>query len=125
MKSAEESTANNTGGTLLVCLNYGGQIEIADAVTELLAENPSISKVTPELIQKHLYKPEVPAVDLVIRTSGEQRLSNFMLWRTAYSELYFIQKHWPALTPEDLQGALDNFASRNRRFGGDHKPAKH
>lgn len=120
MESAEARTSSNTGGTLLVCLNYGGRQEIAAAVNKILAEQPAISEVTPELIEQHLYKPEVPELDLIIRTSGEQRLSNFMLWRAAYAELYFTDKHWPALTTDDLQVALNDFAGRNRRFGGDH-----
>ena len=121
MESAEERTKNNTGGTLILCLNYGGKLEIASAVNKILAKNPGITELTPELIEQNLYKPGIPAVDLVIRTSGEQRISNFMLWRAAYSELYFVQKHWPAFTTDDLQTALDDFASRDRRFGGDHK----
>ncbi len=124
MASAEERTKSNTGGTLILCLNYGGKLEIASAVNAILSENPGITSVTPDQIEQHLYKPEIPAVDLVIRTSGEQRISNFMLWRAAYSELYFVQKHWPAFTTEDLQVALDEFASRDRRFGGDHKTKK-
>lgn len=117
MESAEARTANNSGGTLLLCLNYGGQQEVATAVNEILIKNPGVGSVTPELITAHLYNPEVPVVDLVIRTSGEQRLSNFMLWRAAYSELYFINKHWPEFTSDDFQAALDDYASRQRRFG--------
>ena len=124
MEGVEKRTQNNTGGTLILCLNYGGQQEIVGAINALLASNPAISKVSAEDIEKHLYHPELPPLDLVIRTSGEQRLSNFMLWRAAYSELYFIDKHWPALTTDDLDTALDAFAARDRRFGGDHKPQK-
>lgn len=121
LESAEQRTVNNTGGTLLLCFNYGGQQEIAGAVNRLLADDPKITAVTPEMITKYLHHPEVPPVDLIIRTSGEQRLSNFMLWRSAYSEFYFItDKHWPAINTDDIQKAFDNFASRNRRFGGDH-----
>lgn len=117
MESAEERTKDNTGGTLLLCLNYGGQQEIATAVNTILAEKPAITEVTPELIEKNLYRPEVPAVDMIIRSSGEQRISNFMLWRAAYSELYFTDVHWPAFTEADMQTALDDFAARQRRFG--------
>jgi undecaprenyl diphosphate synthase len=117
MESAEERTKDNTGGTLLICLNYGGHQEIATAMNKILIKNPGIQEVSQEMIEKHLYKPDVPAVDMIIRTSGEQRISNFMLWRAAYSELYFTDVHWPAFSEQDLQLALDNFAARQRRFG--------
>lgn len=116
MESAEAKTKDNTGGTLLLCLNYGGHQEIATAMNKILLKQPS-GEITPEMITQHLYKPEIPAVDLIIRTSGEQRISNFMLWRAAYSELYFIEKHWPEFTEQDLQIALDDFENRQRRFG--------
>lgn len=118
MDDAEEKTRNNTSGTLVLCLNYGGQEEIKSAVNQLLAENPGTTKVTEEQIAQHLYAPEVPPIDLLIRTSGEQRISNFMLWRAAYSELYFVNQHWPAFTEADLDEALAEYASRQRRFGG-------
>lgn len=117
MESAEKRTKDNTGGTLLICLNYGGHQEIATAMNKILIKNPGIQEVTQEMIEKHLYKPDVPTVDMIIRTSGEQRISNFMLWRAAYSELYFTNVHWPAFSEQDLQLALDNFAARQRRFG--------
>lgn len=117
MRDAEKKTNSNTGGTLLLCMNYGGKQEIASAVTKLLIENPNITEITPSLIERHLYEPEVPAVDLIIRTSGEQRISNFMLWRAAYSELYFVDVHWPAFSKEHLKQALDVFSKRQRRFG--------
>ena len=90
---AEATTAELDGGELLLCLNYGGQLEIADAVTEIIRSGVSADDVTPELIAQHLYAPEVPPCDIIVRTSGEQRLSNFMLWRSAYSELHFIDKN--------------------------------
>lgn len=112
---AEEKTRNNTGGTLALCLNYGGQQEIADAYNKM--QHDGIEVATPETIGTYLYAPEVPPVDLIIRTSGEQRLSNFMLWRAAYSELLFVDKHWPAFSVEDLDAAISEFESRQRRFG--------
>ncbi len=124
MGDVEKRTQDNTGGTLILCLNYGGQQEIVGAVNAILTANPHASSITTKDIEAHLYHPEIPPIDLIIRTSGEQRLSNFMLWRAAYSELYFIDKHWPALSTEDLDEALDEFARRNRRFGGDHKTIK-
>lgn len=117
MQNVEELTKDNTAGTLLLCLNYGGQQEIASAVNRAFAQNPSLTQVTPELIEQNLYAPHIPPADLIIRTSGEQRISNFMLWRAAYSELYFNDRNWPAFTEKDMQEALDNFSKRHRRFG--------
>lgn len=116
--NAEEKTRNLTGGELLLCLNYGGHLEIADAVKKVIQSGISAEDVTPELIAQNLYAPEVPPCDLIVRTSGEQRLSNFMLWRAAYSELMFIDKHWPDMTTDDVAVILDEYARRNRRFGG-------
>ena len=117
LDAAEEKTKNNSAGTLALCLNYGGQLEISDAVKSIVAAGVSPADVTPELISSHLYAPDIPPVDFMIRSSGEQRISNFMLWRIAYSELLFIEKHWPAVTTEDLDAALDDYANRQRRFG--------
>jgi undecaprenyl diphosphate synthase len=118
IQNAERTTKDNTGITLVLCFNYGGQREIAEAVQRIISEGVEAADITEELIAKYLYHPEVPPIDLIIRTSGEQRISNFMLWRAAYSELYFIDKHWPAFTPEDLDEALAEYARRGRRFGG-------
>lgn len=116
IESAEEKTKNNDKATLILCLNYGGQQEITDAANELIASGQS-SPFKPEDIAKHLYLPDVPAIDLVIRTSGEHRISNFMLWRAAYSELYFTNKNWPDFSVDDLEGALADYARRTRRYG--------
>lgn len=116
--AAEEKTKHNTAGTLAICINYGGQAEIADACRKVIQAGIKPQDVTPELIRQNLYHPEIPDVDLIIRTSGEQRLSNFMLWRAAYSELYFLaEKHWPDFTADDLDKALADYAQRVRRFG--------
>ncbi len=117
IRAAEEKTKHNTAGTIALCLNYGGQSEIADAVAQLMRAGVKPEAVTPELIREHLYHPEIADLDLIIRTSGERRISNFMLWRAAYAELYFVEKHWPAFTPQDLQEALTDYAARVRRFG--------
>ncbi len=117
MRNAEEKTNENSGGTLLLCLNYGGRQEIASAVTKMLKEKADINEISPEMISEYIYEPNVPDVDLIIRTSGEQRISNFMLWRAAYSELYFTDVHWPAFSKEHLKQALSEFGVRNRRFG--------
>lgn len=115
---AEATTAELDGGELLLCLNYGGHLEIADAVKKIIQSGVSADEVTPELIAKNLYAPEVPPCDLIVRTSGEQRLSNFMLWRAAYSELMFIDKNWPDMTKDDVSVIIEEYQRRNRRFGG-------
>ena len=117
IKKGEKKTANNTGGTLVLCLNYGGKQELSDAVSSLIRSGTQADQVTPELITKHLYGPSLPPIDLIIRTSGEQRLSGFMLWSAAYAELKFVLKYWPAFTVADLEEALRDYAGRRRRFG--------
>lgn len=117
MRNAEEKTKDNTAGTLLLCLNYGGRQEIASAVTKFLHENPNSKHISVKDISQHIYEANVPDLDLIIRTSGEQRLSNFMLWRAAYSELYFTETHWPAFTETMLDEALEAYSVRQRRFG--------
>ena len=115
---AEATTAELDGGELLLCLNYGGHLEIADACKKIIESGVAADEVTPELIAKNLYAPEVPPCDLIVRTSGEQRLSNFLLWRAAYSELMFIEKNWPDMTKDDVSVILEEYQRRNRRFGG-------
>jgi undecaprenyl diphosphate synthase len=117
LEAAEAETVNGTTMTLGVCFNYGGQQEIIDAYKNLLAANISPEALTTELFSQHIYEPEVPPIDLVIRTSGEQRLSGFMLWRAAYSELYFTDTFWPDFDKAELTKALDAYAERQRRYG--------
>ncbi len=117
MRDAEEKTKNNTAGTLLLCLNYGGKQEIASAATKFLRANPTAETITVDDISNNIYEPSVPDIDLIIRTSGEQRLSNFMLWRAAYSELYFTEAHWPAFTEAMFDEAIEAYSIRQRRFG--------
>lgn len=117
IRKAEELTEKNTKGTLGLCVNYGGQSELVDAMSRMLADGVSPENVTPELVSKYLYAPDVPNLDLIIRTSGERRISGFMLWRAAYAELLFVDKHWPDFTVADLDAALAAYASRQRRFG--------
>lgn len=118
INNAEAKTADLRGGDLVLCLNYGGHLEIADAVKKIVQSGISSEDVTPDLVAQNIYVPDVPPCDLIVRTSGEQRLSNFMLWRAAYSELMFIDKHWPDMTTDDVVVILDEYARRNRRFGG-------
>lgn len=113
----EAITAKNSRGTLAICFNYGGAQELADATAAMIRSGISPDAVTPELLAEHLYAPDLPPLDLIIRTSGEHRLSGFMLGRAAYSELYFAEKHWPDYTAADLDVAFTEYASRMRRFG--------
>lgn len=115
--NAESATANNTAGTMAICFNYGGQLEIVDAVKKIVQSGVSADNITTELIEQNLYVPEVPPIDLVIRTSGEQRLSNFMLWRSAYSEIMFIDKLWPDMIKDDVMDIIKEYTNRSRRFG--------
>ena len=117
MEDAEFKTKDNDGGTLALCLNYGGQQEIADAVKKIIEQGIKAEDVTPDLIQKNMYEPDMPKPDLIIRTSGEQRLSGFLLWESAYSELKFVNKHWPAFTIKDLEKAIEDYDQRERRYG--------
>lgn len=117
IQRAEEKTEGLTGGELLLCLNYGGHLEIADAVKKIVQSGVGADDVTPELVAEQLYAPDVPPCDLIVRTSGEQRLSNFMLWRAAYSELLFLEKHWPDMRAEDVEIILAEYSKRQRRFG--------
>lgn len=118
MHEAQEATKNNTAGTLLACFNYGGQLEIAEAVKKIVQSGVSADDITPELVANNLYAPEIPPVDLIVRSGGEQRLSNFMLWRAAYSELIFLKKLWPDMTKDDVADILKEYSNRHRRFGG-------
>jgi len=113
---AMKLTADNTKATLNLAINYGGQAEIIDAVNKALAHK--VKEVTPEIFQQYLYDPQMPFPDLIIRTSGEQRTSGFLLWESAYSELYFCQNHWPDFSEKDLDQALADYQQRQRRFGG-------
>jgi len=114
---AEQRTQKRERGVVAFCLNYGGHTELAEGVANLLREGISPQDVTPARLAHCLYHPEIPEVDLVLRTSGEQRLSGFMLWRIAYAELYFTGIPWPAFTSADLDSALGEFAARQRRYG--------
>lgn len=114
---AEQKTAQNARGTLALCFNYGGREEIVDAVRELIGKGVEAAKIDSKAITNNLYHPEVPDIDLLIRTSGEHRTSGFMMWRAAYAELYFTDKYWPEFGLQDLDTALADYSQRQRRFG--------
>jgi len=114
---AEGRTAANERMTLFVALNYGGRAEILDAVSRALITGADPGALRDEDVADHLYAPDMREPDLVIRTSGERRLSNFLLWETAYSELYFSETLWPDFGEKDLTAALLDYAARERRFG--------
>lgn len=117
IEEAEALTAGNTAGTFLACFNYGGQQEIIDAVKNISKEGVNPEEITVETITKHLYCPEVPSPDLIVRTSGEKRLSNFLLWQSAYSEFAFVDEFWPDFDAKLLDKVLADYASRARRYG--------
>ncbi len=118
IRRAEAESAGNTAITVNIALNYGGRGEIIQGVRRLLEEGVSPEEVTEELLSQRLYTAGMPDPDLIIRPSGEYRLSNFLLWQSAYSELLFMNVLWPDFTPEHLNYALHQYARRSRRFGG-------
>ncbi len=118
VESAIELTKNNNRLTVVVAFNYGGRDEIVHAVETILREGTPPEAVTDQLISNHLFTKDIPDPDLIIRTSGEMRLSNFLIWQAAYSELYITPVYWPDFSKEELRKALDSYYQRNRRFGG-------
>ena len=114
---AVEKTSKNDGNVLTLALSYGGRAEIVDAVNRILAEKND-GKITEESFRNYLYAPDIPDPDLLIRTSGELRLSNFLLWELAYSEIYVTDVLWPDFDEEELKKAVEAFNRRDRRFGG-------
>jgi undecaprenyl diphosphate synthase len=122
MHWVEETTARNTGTTLTLALNYGGRSELVDAVRGLAAEmkhkHLSPDRITEEDIHRHLYTAHMPDPDLLIRTSGEQRISNFLLWQIAYTEIFVTERYWPDFRGIHLLEAIADFQRRERRYGG-------
>jgi undecaprenyl diphosphate synthase len=115
---AIERTARNTNGVLNICLNYGGRAELVDAVRRLVADGVPAHEVDEASIASRLYVPDLPEPDLIIRTAGERRVSNFLLWQSAYSEMLVSDTLWPDFGVDDLKAALADYSSRVRRFGG-------
>ncbi len=117
IKDMVELTKNNTKIAVNVCFNYGGRAELVDAVRQIVADGRDSDSITEELIGSYLYTRDLPDPDLVVRTAGEMRTSNFLLWQSAYSEYYATPTLWPDFGREDLLAALESFNQRRRRFG--------
>lgn len=122
MKECMDRTKNNTGVTFNIAFNYGSRAEMTEAIKQISQkvqeEKIAVEEITEETIANHLYTSGQPDPDLLIRTSGELRLSNFLLWQLAYTEFLFLDKYWPDFTEEDLEQAILVFQNRNRKFGG-------
>ena len=118
MREAEDLTAGNDQLDVYVALNYGGRSEIVDATRRIVADGLSPEEVDEATFASYLYAPGAPEVDLVIRTSGELRVSNFLLWQIAYAEFYVTDTLWPDFSPEEFLRAIESFAARSRRRGG-------
>jgi undecaprenyl diphosphate synthase len=118
IRAAEERTRDGDRLTLNICFNYSGRAEIVDAARALVAAVADATHIDEEHFAEHLYTAGQPDVDLLVRTGGDQRTSNFLLWQAAYAELVFCDKFWPDFTPKDFDAALADYAGRNRRFGG-------
>ncbi len=118
IKKAEELTKNNTRGTLCACISYGGRGEIVNAARKILEnKNMKPSDITEESFGKFLYAPDIPDPDLIIRTGGEMRLSNFLTWQSTYSEFFFPKTFWPEFSKEEFFAILDEFSKRKRNMG--------
>ena len=118
IEDAEELTRTNERLNVYIALNYGGRAEIVDAARRMIEEGLKPKGVDEATFASYLYAPEVPEVDLVIRTSGEMRVSNFLLWQIAYAEFYVTATLWPDFSPEEFRRAIASFAARSRRRGG-------
>lgn len=121
LEMAQERTADNGAMNLVMCVNYGGRAEIADACAQIAAQvaegKLSADRVDEHTVERHLYRPEMPEVDLFVRTSGEQRMSNFLLWESAYAEMVFLETLWPDFDRRHLWWAIERYLERDRRRG--------
>ncbi len=118
-QEAVNKTRANSRGTLNICLNYGGRAEILDAVKKLIKNGITQEQVSEGILRKYFYNGGLPDPDMVVRTSGEQRISGFLLWQAAYSEFLFLNKYWPDIEEVDVDIILEEYRARERRHGGD------
>jgi len=116
---ATEKTKHKKDGVFHICLNYGGRAEIVDAIQKMIKHKVDMEQVHEGLVKKYLYNGELPDPDIIVRTSGEQRLSGFLMWQGIYSELLFLKKYWPDFEESDVELILKEYTERKRRFGGD------
>jgi undecaprenyl diphosphate synthase len=119
IRETEEETEDNKEHTIVLAASYGGRAEILNAVNELIKKG--VNKVTEKIFSDNLWTTGIPDPDIIIRTSGEQRLSGFLPWQGVYSELFFVKNHWPAFSKADFENILEEYANRDRRYGGDGK----
>lgn len=117
IKKTENLTRRNKELILNIALNYGGRADIVQAIKKLVIQGAPAKKIDEFLVGKNLWTGKMPNPDLIIRTAGEQRISNFLIWQGAYAELYFLRKYWPEFTEQDLNEALEEYQARQRRFG--------
>lgn len=118
LNNAEETTKNNTGVNLQIAINYGARNEIVNAVKKMALDNIPAEKINEEILNTYLYTKNIPDPDLLIRTGGEMRVSNYLLWQIAYAEFYVTKKYWPEFGEDALEEAIKEFAKRQRRYGG-------
>ena len=120
-QEAINKTKKNTKGILNICINYGGRAELIDAFKKIVNKNVTADQIHEGMIRKYLYQAELPDPDIIVRTSGEKRISGFQLWQSAYSEFLFLKKYWPDFERSDAEIIIDEYSNRKRRYGGDEK----
>ena len=120
-QEAINKTKKNTKGILNICINYGGRAELIDAFKKIVNKNVTADQIHEGMIRKYLYQAELPDPDIIVRTSGEKRISGFQLWQSAYSEFLFLKKYWPDFERSDAEIIINEYSNRKRRYGGDEK----
>ena len=118
-QEAINNTEKNTKGILNICINYGGRAELIDALKKIINKQVSVDQIHEGMIRKYLYQADLPDPDIIVRTSGEERISGFQLWQSAYSEFLFLKKYWPDFEKSDAEIIINEYSNRKRRYGGD------